>query len=307
MCIVREKIFIQVARSRPFEPRPEVPALEMAGGFKDYSSRVRALDGLELRVEPGEIFGLIGPNGAGKSTAIRIAATLLKPSSGEVRVWGRDVVGEQAEVRRVISYLPEEAGTYENLTGEEYLRFMARFHAGDVESAVKRGARIADLGERIKSRTKEYSRGMKRRLLGISPTPLGMALLASTLLLSFVSALSLAVLLATFTKDVRSAQSLMAVVYIPIMVPAVVLMFSPVSSLPLAVQAAVLAIPFSYPIIASQALYTHQYLTVALGLVYQALFTMGVLALAARIFSTEKILTARLELGRMGRAPAEKL
>ncbi|MGQ9583695.1 MAG: ABC transporter permease [Thermoplasmatota archaeon] len=143
--------------------------------------------------------------------------------------------------------------------------------------------------------------------LGLSPSPAGVALLAGTLLLSFVSALSLAVLLSVFTKDVRSAQSLMALIYIPIMIPAVLLMFSPVSSLPAALQAAVLAIPFSYPIIASQALYTHQYLTPALGLVYQAVFTAAVLALAARIFSTEKILTARVELGRRGRSPPEKL
>ncbi|MGQ9583696.1 MAG: ABC transporter ATP-binding protein [Thermoplasmatota archaeon] len=147
------------------DPIADGPALEMSGVVKDYSPRVRALDGLELRVERGEIFGLIGPNGAGKSTAIRIAATLLSPSSGEVRVWGLDALRMRAEVRRVISYLPEEAGAYENLSGEEYLRFMARFYPGDVERAVERGARIADLGERIRSRTKEYSRGMKRRLL----------------------------------------------------------------------------------------------------------------------------------------------
>jgi ABC-2 type transport system permease protein len=134
--------------------------------------------------------------------------------------------------------------------------------------------------------------------LGLSPTPLGISLLAVALLLSFVSALSLAVLLSVFTKDVRSAQSLMGVLYIPIMIPALVLMFAPINTLPAGIQAAVLAIPFSYPIIASQALYTQQYMYVVLGIVYQAVFTAGVLALAARIFSTEKIMTARLEFGK---------
>jgi len=134
--------------------------------------------------------------------------------------------------------------------------------------------------------------------VGLSPTPLGVALLALALLLSFVSALSLAVLLSVFTKDVRSAQSLMGILYIPIMVPALVLMFAPIGSLPMGMQAVVLAIPFSYPIIASQAIYTQQYLLVALGIIYQAIFTAGVLAVAARIFSTEKIMTARLSFGK---------
>ena len=140
-------------------------SLEISGLVKQYSSQVRALDGIDLEVSEGEVFGLIGPNGAGKSTTIRVVATLLLPTAGTVNVLGHDVVREQQEVRRIISYLPEEAGAYENLSGEEYLRFMARFYAGNVEEVLQRGIRIADLGDRIKSKTKEYSKGMKRRLL----------------------------------------------------------------------------------------------------------------------------------------------
>lgn len=139
--------------------------------------------------------------------------------------------------------------------------------------------------------------------LGLSPEPAGLMLLGATLLLSFVSALSLAVLLSVFTKDVRSAQSLMGVLYIPVMIPALILMFSPVTALPAGMQAVVLAIPFSYPIIASQALYTQQYLLVSIGIIYQAVFTAAVLALAARVFSTEKILTAKIEFGKKKRIP----
>jgi ABC-2 type transport system ATP-binding protein len=139
--------------------------LEINGLVKQYSAQIRALDGIDLRVEEGEVFGLIGPNGAGKSTCIRIVATLLSPTAGTVLVNGIDVTREQMAVRRMISYLPEEAGAYENLSGEEYLRFMARFYGDDGEEVLKRGVRIADLGERIKSKTKEYSKGMKRRLL----------------------------------------------------------------------------------------------------------------------------------------------
>jgi len=143
-------------------------AVEISGLVKQYSAQVRALDGIDLTIEEGEVFGLIGPNGAGKSTTIRIVATLLAPSAGTVKVYGMDVTREPREVRKIISYLPEEAGAYENLSGEEYLRFMARFYSSDAETVrqvLDRGVRIAELGPRIRSKTKEYSKGMKRRLL----------------------------------------------------------------------------------------------------------------------------------------------
>jgi ABC-2 type transport system ATP-binding protein len=89
---------------------------------------VYALDKLSFKVNSGEIFGLIGPNGAGKTTALRIVSTLLLPTSGTVKVFGLDVVKNAAEVRKIISYLPEEAGAYRNLSGWEYLEFMAKFN-----------------------------------------------------------------------------------------------------------------------------------------------------------------------------------
>jgi ABC-2 type transport system ATP-binding protein len=86
---------------------------------------IRALDGLSFTVKSGEIFGLIGPNGAGKTTALRIISTLILPTSGEVKVFGVDVVDKADEVRRFITYLPEEAGAYRNLSGWEYLELWA--------------------------------------------------------------------------------------------------------------------------------------------------------------------------------------
>jgi len=129
---------------------------------------VRALDGLNFSIEEGEIFGLIGLNGAGKTTALRIASTLLLPTSGTVTVFGHDVVEEAAEVRELISYLPEEAGAYKNLSGIEYLKFMASFRANDKEAVrdvVDVASEISGLGERLKDKVKGYSKGMKRRLL----------------------------------------------------------------------------------------------------------------------------------------------
>jgi ABC-2 type transport system ATP-binding protein len=135
------------------------------GLVKVYSSGLRAVDGIDISIKKGEIFGLIGPNGAGKSTTLRILATLLLPTEGSVSVMGHDVVKEQMDVRRSISYLPEDAGAYENLSGREYLEFMAGFYEGERKVMVDRGIKIADLKERIDSRIKEYSKGMKRRIL----------------------------------------------------------------------------------------------------------------------------------------------
>jgi ABC-2 type transport system ATP-binding protein len=129
---------------------------------------IRALDGLSFNVKSGEIFGLIGPNGAGKTTTLRIVSTLLLPTSGTVKVFGFDVVKNAAEVRKIISYLPEEAGAYRYLSGLEYLEFMAKFHTKDKDEAremVNEAAEISGLGERLKDKTKAYSKGMKRRLL----------------------------------------------------------------------------------------------------------------------------------------------
>lgn len=140
-------------------------AISISNLVKIYSSGLKALDKVDLKVDSGEIFGLIGPNGAGKTTALRIIGTLLRPTSGNASVMGHDVVDEQMAVRKIISYLPEDAGAYENLSGREYLAFMAGFFSDDVDTIVDVGMKIAGLGQRIDSRVKEYSKGMKRRLL----------------------------------------------------------------------------------------------------------------------------------------------
>lgn len=132
---------------------------------KVYKGGRRALDGVSLEIPPGEIFGLIGPNGAGKSTAIRVLATLLKPTDGSASVFGHDVVDDSMAVRRIIAYLPEDAGAYERLTGREYLEFVSTFYAGDPGAMLERALKVADLGARVDDRVGEYSGGMKRRLL----------------------------------------------------------------------------------------------------------------------------------------------
>lgn len=126
---------------------------------------IQALKDASFKIMPGEVYGLIGPNGAGKTTTLRIISTLITPTSGCVKVFGLDVTKQADDVRKILSYLPEESGAYRNLSGLEYLQFMARFSDVDTEQAVKEAVEISGLGERLKDRTKTYSKGMKRRLL----------------------------------------------------------------------------------------------------------------------------------------------
>ena len=135
--------------------------------WKEFNGIV-AVRGISFYVYEGEIFALIGPNGAGKTTTLRIMATLIKPSKGRVVVYGYDVVREADKVRRLIGYLPEEAGAYDRLTGWENLLFYARLYVedeGDAEKIALYGAKLSGLGERLRDRAESYSKGMKRRLL----------------------------------------------------------------------------------------------------------------------------------------------
>ena len=128
--------------------------------------KTKAVRGIDFTIDKGEIFGLIGPNGAGKTTALRIIATLLRITDGSVHVLGIDVEKNPDQVRKHISYLPEDAGAYKNLTGRQYLQFIANFFSKEYTmNMIEKGITIADLDKRIDDRVDTYSKGMKRRLL----------------------------------------------------------------------------------------------------------------------------------------------
>ena len=141
-------------------------AIEVQALQKRYGT-FQALNDVSFSVRTGEVYGLIGPNGAGKTTTLRVLATLLRISSGSVRIFGIDIEKHPEEARKVISYLPEDAGAYKNLTGRQYLEFIARFFAhGDAEhEMVARGLEIVHLEDRIDDKVETYSKGMMRRLL----------------------------------------------------------------------------------------------------------------------------------------------
>lgn len=142
-------------------------ALVVENLVKEFKT-LQAVKGINFSVQTGEIFALIGPNGAGKSTTLRMAATILSPTSGHISIFDHDIVEEPQKVRELISYLPEEAGAYKNLTGRGYLNFMAALSAGQNVSSREYAdfaAQICGLGERLKDKIKTYSKGMVRKLL----------------------------------------------------------------------------------------------------------------------------------------------
>lgn len=141
--------------------------LEVQDLKKNYG-KIEALKGISFKVKRGEIFALIGPNGAGKTTALRIISTILRPTSGDVLINGFSVVKDPDKVRNFITYLPEDAGAYKNMTGYDYLKFMASLYLdgeAKVKEAVAIAAEISGLGARLKDKIGTYSKGMTRKIL----------------------------------------------------------------------------------------------------------------------------------------------
>lgn len=101
-------------------------AVQVDGLVKIYDGKVRALDGVDLAVEPGVSFALLGPNGAGKTTLVRILTTQIKPTAGDAYVFGLNVIHESYKVRRFISYVPQEISVWTDISGYENLLIYAK-------------------------------------------------------------------------------------------------------------------------------------------------------------------------------------
>ena len=141
--------------------------IEVEDLAREFKGGVRAVDGIDLTVEPGEIYGFLGPNGAGKSTTVLMLTTLLPPSSGTARVAGHDIVREGPEVRRAIGAALQEAALDPLLTGREHMRLQTTLQG---VAKAERGTRGDALLERVglmeaaDRKVRGYSGGMKRRL-----------------------------------------------------------------------------------------------------------------------------------------------
>ena len=145
---------------------PRDLAIETHGLVKTFGE-TRAVDGIDLAVRRGTVYGVLGPNGAGKTTVIRVLATLLKPDAGTASVLGHDVVRDAAKVRAAVSLTGQFASVDEELTGRENLLLLCRLLGFAKKPAAERSAELleafglADAGDRL---VREYSGGMRRRL-----------------------------------------------------------------------------------------------------------------------------------------------
>ncbi len=141
--------------------------IEVDGLVKVFKGDVRAVDGIDLEVAPGEIYGFLGPNGAGKSTTVLVLTTLLPPTAGTARVAGFDVVRQGAQVRRAIGASLQESALDPFLSGREHMRLQAALHGFPKDQREARGdellARVG-LSEAADRKVGGYSGGMKRRL-----------------------------------------------------------------------------------------------------------------------------------------------
>jgi len=141
--------------------------IEILGLVKRFGT-LTAVDHLDLRVAPGEIFGFLGPNGAGKTTTVKLITGLLQPDAGAVRVAGWDVTTQTLAAKRVMGLVPDEPFVYPKLTGAEYLRFIGELYGVPLEAQRRRIPELLAMfelsawgGELLES----YSHGMRQKLV----------------------------------------------------------------------------------------------------------------------------------------------
>lgn len=142
------------------------PVIETAELTKRYGQQV-AVNHLTLRVSEGEIFGFLGPNGAGKTTTILMLLGLSEPTSGTARVCGIDPTRDPIRVKRLVGYLPENVGFYDDMTGFDNLKFVARLNGlrdGEARPRIDAALGQVGLADEGRKRVGAYSRGMRQRL-----------------------------------------------------------------------------------------------------------------------------------------------
>ena len=143
------------------------PAVRFEGLTKRYGA-FTAVDGIDLDVGRGELFGFLGPNGAGKTTSIRMLVGSLRPTEGRVLVHGRDVVREPMQAKRHIGYIPDRPFLYDKLTGAEFLHFVAGLWGVEGERIDGRSAELLELFGLTRwadTLVESYSHGMRQKLL----------------------------------------------------------------------------------------------------------------------------------------------
>jgi ABC-2 type transport system ATP-binding protein len=141
--------------------------IELIGLTKRYGS-FTAVNGVDLTVPRGELFGFLGPNGAGKTTTLRMIAGILRPTSGTVRIAGIDVATDPVGAKSVLGFIPDRPFIYEKLTGAEFLRFVAGLFGQDGASVEHRSRELLavfDLEDWRDELVESYSHGMRQKLI----------------------------------------------------------------------------------------------------------------------------------------------
>ncbi len=154
---------------QPITPtqHPRSSAIEVRGLRREFDGGVVAVDGIDLTVDEGEVFGILGPNGAGKSTTVRMLTTLLRPTAGEATIGGFDLRRDPHAIRRHIGVALQEAGLDPIATGRELLEIQAQLFGMSAREGRRRAAELLDLvrlTDAADRRVDTYSGGMKRRL-----------------------------------------------------------------------------------------------------------------------------------------------
>ncbi len=138
---------------------------------KTYKGGKKAVDNLTLEIQKGDIYGFIGHNGAGKTTTIKCVTGILEFSEGDIRIGGKSIKTDPLECKRMIAYIPDNPDLYENMTGIQYLNFIADvflISAKDREKSIKEYADMLELTESLGDLISSYSHGMKQKLAIIS-------------------------------------------------------------------------------------------------------------------------------------------
>ena len=145
--------------------------IELENVTKTYAhGKKKAVDGLTLKVEGGELFGFIGPNGAGKTTTIKLMTGILAPDEGTVTMAGHSMKEDRLEAQRLIGFVPDGNDLYDRLTGMEYLNFMADVYQVDAarrKAHIEKYLDIFSLEDAVDQQIRSYSKGMKQKLVVI--------------------------------------------------------------------------------------------------------------------------------------------
>jgi len=147
-------------------PAGRSPALRLEGVAKAFGTK-KAVAGIDLELQRGELYALLGPNGAGKTTTLRMIAGLLKPDRGAISIFGVDALRDPIAARRITAWLPDEPMLYDKLTPVEYLEFIAGLWGVEQHTAECRAAElieVLDLAPHAHLRCEGFSRGMKQKV-----------------------------------------------------------------------------------------------------------------------------------------------